>query len=214
MYQFDNFVKHNIEHGMLEQKFDLKVISKQTNQNQIVFPEQIHGKEIYICSGDEKGEIKGTDGLITKEKNQVLAIRTADCIPLFLYDYSKEKIGLIHAGFKGLIKGIIKEGIEKGKFNLETLLIGIGPHIRKDHYYLRGSNKKYYQKENLKKYFYKKNDKLYFSITELAIDQLVNNGVLRENIEDCRICTYCNKNFLSARKQGKNFNCFGSFIKL
>jgi len=213
MHQFYSFKQENIRHGSVGEKIDLNNILEVAEADKLVYPEQVHGKKIYLCQKDDEGIIKNVDGLITNNKEQALVIKTADCIPIFLYNSSKEKIGLIHAGFKGLIKGIIKNTIQN-YFNPKETIVGLGPHIRKDHYYLRGPNKKYYKENNLKRYFYKKDDKLYFSITELAKDQLLEEGIKKENIEDCGICTYCSNKFLSAREQGDEFECFGSFIKL
>jgi len=215
MYKFKKFNKKGIEHGVLEKKIELEkdidTIIQKTDTNRVVYPEQVHKEKVHICKSNDKRLIKNVDGLITDQKNQALLIRTADCIPVFLYDNSKNRVGLIHAGFKGLVKGIIKNTLSH--FNSKKTIAGLGPHIRKE-YYLRGDNKKYYKRKEFKNYFNKKEEKLYFSITKLAKDQLINNGILKENIEDCGICTYCSNNFLSARKQGKKFDCFGSFIKL
>lgn len=59
------------------------------------------------------------DGLVTTEKNVALVIRTADCLPVFMYaqadDLEAENggamVGLLHAGWRGLVKGLIPHSI-------------------------------------------------------------------------------------------------------
>lgn len=67
----------------------------------IVTGEQIHGDKIKVVTSKNPKTIPKTDGLITNRKNIFLAIFTADCVPVFLYDFKKEVVGLIHAGWKG-----------------------------------------------------------------------------------------------------------------
>jgi copper oxidase (laccase) domain-containing protein len=50
--------------------------------------------------------------MITKEKGIVLGVFSADCLPIFIFDQKREIIGLLHAGWKGGLKGIAKEAIK------------------------------------------------------------------------------------------------------
>jgi len=127
-----------------------------------------------------------------------------------------------------LIKGILEKAVEmmKKKFKSQgkDILVAIGPHIRVCHYWLRGKTYQKLKETKFKKYFLKKKGKIYpapftgrknrnhivsseekcgvyFNLTKLAINQLLKSGVKKENIEDCKICTYCHyKNFFSFRK--------------
>jgi copper oxidase (laccase) domain-containing protein len=64
--------------------------------------------------------------------------------------------------------------------------------------------------------------KIYFDITKAALDELSASGVLKRNIEDCGICTFCQyQKYYSARKKEENpeiykekLPCFGSIIGL
>ena len=49
------------------------------------------------------------DAVITNQKKLPIAVLTADCVPILLYDYKKNIIAAIHAGWKGAFKGIIKK---------------------------------------------------------------------------------------------------------
>jgi hypothetical protein len=51
------------------------------------------------------------DGIVSKKKNVILSILTADCAPILFYDNQKKIIGACHAGWKGALSGIIDNTI-------------------------------------------------------------------------------------------------------
>ena len=61
-----------------------------------------------------KKKIKA-DAIITNQKRLPIAVLTADCVPLLLYDSKEEIIAAIHAGWKGAFKGIINKKISSLK---------------------------------------------------------------------------------------------------
>ncbi len=54
-----------------------------------------------------------TDAFITRESGVILAIFTADCLPVFIYDPVTSAIGLAHAGWRGTLKGIAAKTLEE-----------------------------------------------------------------------------------------------------
>lgn len=73
----------------------------------IIFPTQTHSTNIIeIKTGKEN--LENCDGIFTSMKNNYsLGIVTADCAAICFYD--KEKYGIIHAGWRGLVNGIIEK---------------------------------------------------------------------------------------------------------
>lgn len=139
---------------------------------------QEHGKKIITITPGSS--IKRTaDGLITNQKNIVLLIKTADCLPILLFDKVKETIGLIHAGRKGISFGIHLSAIAKMKNNfgchLERLLVGIGPAICRRCY-----------------------DKI--DLAGLVMADFQKAGIKRENIEEARVCSFENQDFYSHQR--------------
>ena len=175
----------------------LKSIGYKTNAKNLVWAEQIFGAKVHICKvGDSGKTIKGADGLISNVRNQALAIVSADCVPILLYDPKvaegsafisprrsapgKEVVAALHGSRKSLLKGIVKKAVSKMVSTFHSrpadILIGIGPHIRKCHYFI--------------------------DLTKLVIGDLLKSGVKRKNIEDSKICTYCTaKKYFSHRKK-------------
>ena len=74
------------------------------------------------------------DAFITDEKNLPIAIRTADCVPVFIFDPIRRVIGLAHAGWRGTYKEIASKTVqrmqEKYASQPSDLKVVLGPCIR------------------------------------------------------------------------------------
>ena len=101
-----------------------------------------------------------TDGIFTKNKDISLKIKTADCLPIFFYNESPFIIGVVHAGWKGLKRGIIKETYKVIKNNIKdisTMQVLIGPSISQKNYEVHDEFFDYFES----KFIAKKNNKLF-----------------------------------------------------
>ena len=76
------------------------------------------------------------DAIITRCKGLGLAVVTADCVPIIIYDVKNKIIGCIHAGWKGAVSGIIKNTVSKIKMisSRNEIYASIGPCIGKGSY--------------------------------------------------------------------------------
>lgn len=70
---------------------------------------QVHGNHVYQM-GDNLPALQNADAHFTKQNHQALAIMTADCVPIMLYN--GESVGAIHAGWQGLAKNIIAQTVK------------------------------------------------------------------------------------------------------
>ena len=59
-----------------------------------------------------KNKLTG-DAIVSEVKNIGIGILTADCAPIFFYDHKKKIIGCIHAGWKGVLNGVIRNTVKK-----------------------------------------------------------------------------------------------------
>ena len=71
---------------------------------------QIHSDLIH-CVETVPGQTLAGDGLITAVPHLVLAVLTADCIPVILVDTKKHAVGVFHAGWRGTVKRIVEKGV-------------------------------------------------------------------------------------------------------
>ena len=144
------------------------------------------------------------DAIITDQKKLPIAVLTADCVPILLFDRKKKIIAAIHAGWKGAFKGIIKKVINfmirKG-CSKDNLIGALGPCIKQDSYNVRKDFiKKFIKKDKKNKVFFKyKNDVIYFNLTKFVKSQLKSINIT--NIDTINIDTFNKKNnFFSARQ--------------
>jgi YfiH family protein len=71
---------------------------------------QIHSDIIHCIDTIPDAQFVG-DGLITKTPGLVLAIQTADCLPIILVDPKHHAVGVFHAGWRGTLKRIVEKGV-------------------------------------------------------------------------------------------------------
>lgn len=104
----------------------------------ITRPQQTHSTQIKTISPDNYGEDHAVvDGLITQERGIPLAILTADCVPVLLYEPTIGLIGAVHAGWKGAVGGILNNTLEhivKLGGKADQLRVALGPCIHQESY--------------------------------------------------------------------------------
>jgi polyphenol oxidase len=71
---------------------------------------QIHSDLIHCVSKVPESGLAG-DGLITRTPGLLLAILTADCLPVILVDTKRRAVGVFHAGWRGTVKRIVEKGV-------------------------------------------------------------------------------------------------------
>lgn len=153
----------------------------------------IQRDNIKLVSNKDAGKIiANTDSLITNQKRIFLAITTADCLPIFIFDSKKEAVALIHAGWRSLTLGILGKTIKQMRKNFGSipgdLIIGIGPGIGICHFEVKEdvvSKLKQYRKA-----IQERNGKIFIDLKQIAFKQLVKEGVKQESIEINSDCTY------------------------
>ena len=94
---------------------------------------QIHSDLIH-CLDCVPEHILAGDGLITKTPGLLLAVLTADCLPVIVVDTKKRAVGIFHAGWRGTVKHIVEKGIGELRKNfasdLRDMIAAIGPGIQ------------------------------------------------------------------------------------
>ncbi len=91
--------------------FDLTLQKNKIFLKNVIIPNQRHSNNIIdIKTGKEN--LENCDGLITSNENYFsLGIKTADCAAITFYD--NNNYGIIHAGWRGLVNGIIEKMLDK-----------------------------------------------------------------------------------------------------
>jgi YfiH family protein len=161
---------------------------------------QVHGVEI----ATPETLPAEADGILAtwEELAKPLAIKTADCLPIFI-EGNRGVLGL-HAGWRGLAKGILK----RAELSLiQPRRAFLGPSIQACCFEVSGDFEKEFP-EN--KNFKVKGKKFFFDLQNEAIDQL--SSLFPDLIiEDSKICTACDKKFHSYRRDKtseRNWNLY------
>lgn len=183
----------------------------------MVAAEQVHGTAIKRVEFLERGRgaqdystaFQAIDALITKEKGVVLTTYYADCVPIFLLDPRTPAIALIHAGWKGTVGGIVAKTISEmvNQFGspVEEIIAAIGPSIGPCCYEVDSK-----VAEPVESFFGASSNKLLKStrpnhwlldLWEANRLQLLDNGVLADNITLPGFCTFCEESFFSYRRE-------------
>ncbi len=151
---------------------------------------------------DYAGAIPGADGLVTDEINLPLAILTADCLPVFLYDPQGPAAGIVHAGWRGTKAEITTQAIKlmRKQFNtqLKNLKLIFGPCIRSCCYEVDRDLEGAFRGK-----LAKRGNRLFLDLAALNKREALDAGVGEKNILDSGLCTSCrNGEFFSFRREG------------
>ena len=200
---------------------NLKIVRKKiSNKSEEIFlVKQIHGNKFLFLRKNLniKNRSVSADAIITEKKNLPIAVLTADCVPILIFDKKKKMIAAIHAGWRGAYKGIIQKVI-KFMFNQgcdqKNMIVAIGPCISMSNYEVKKQFKdKFIKKDEKNIQFFKNNkNKIYFDLQKYVKKQVKLNKI--KNIDLINVDTFNIKNnFFSARRSLKlNHNDYGRNI--
>ena len=87
---------------------------------------QVHGSRVIRHPGTVTAAPEA-DAAITEEAGQVLAVLTADCLPVVFIGREGRRLGVAHAGWRGLAAGVLERTVEA--LGAEDLLAWMGPAI-------------------------------------------------------------------------------------
>jgi len=91
-----------------------------------VWLEQVHGTEVLDLNA---GGQRPADGAVTSRPGIVCVVMTADCLPVLFCDRRGRRIGIAHAGWRGLLHGVLPAAIRAMSTEPAQLLAWLGPAI-------------------------------------------------------------------------------------
>jgi polyphenol oxidase len=109
-------------------------------RDDFVFAGQVHGAGVRVVGAADRGSgafalddvIGDTDALVTSSPNVVLAILTADCVPIVLHDPVARVLACVHAGWRGTVAGVAQAAVAAMQAlgsRPGDVIAGIGPAI-------------------------------------------------------------------------------------
>lgn len=201
---------------------NLKIVGNKikTKRKKIILLNQVHGNKFHYISTNSKlkNKFEG-DALVTDRKNTPIAVLTADCAPILVYDDSKEMIAAIHAGWKGAYKSIVKKVVKfmiKKGCSPQNITAAIGPCISSNNYEVREDFiKKFIKKDKKNIIFFKKaKHKNYFNLNKYIHFQLKSLSIKKIDIIDKDTFIRKNNLFSARRSISRNENDYGRNISI
>jgi YfiH family protein len=94
------------------------------------FARQVHGADVLVA--ERPGHAGQADALVTERRGLPLAILTADCLPIVIYDPAGRRLAAVHAGWRGTVKSVARAAVDhlvEAGSSPDGLVVGVGPAI-------------------------------------------------------------------------------------
>ncbi|HUQ51582.1 MAG TPA: peptidoglycan editing factor PgeF [Gammaproteobacteria bacterium] len=93
--------------------------------------EQVHGTRVLDL---ERDAVVPADAAVTSGSAKVCTVMTADCLPVLLCDRAGTRVGVAHAGWRGLLDGVLPAAVSAMRVPAAQLLAWLGPAISQTAY--------------------------------------------------------------------------------
>jgi polyphenol oxidase len=100
---------------------------------------QVHGNAVHMAlPAPHEGDPPEGDALVTNVPGLVLAVRTADCVPVLLAAPNGRAVAAIHAGWRGLAARVLQAAVERLRAAFAvtpaSIVAALGPSMGPEHY--------------------------------------------------------------------------------
>ena len=211
----DPYKSLNCSYYVGDQSINVKknheLILKRLNFEKSFSVKQVHSNKV-VCAEDhfnKNTEIEA-DAIICKSFDLAISVTTADCAPILIFDRKELIVGVAHAGWKGAVKGITDNLIERFQMNgslIENILVAIGPCIGKASFEVKSDMINACIKEDClsERFFINKSNSDFFDLGGYLVKKLENKGLIF--IDHIDEDTYENsEKFFSHRRETKKNN--------
>jgi YfiH family protein len=162
------------------------------NDKMVSYQKQVHKDSIREVNS--YGNCGESDALITTRKNLGLAISSADCPAIFIYDPVIKVIAAVHSGWRGTELRILKKTIQKLKENYKS-----SPSNSQINYEVGEEVASKFDSGFVKK----DKNKFYLDLAGANFKMLIESGVNKNNIQVSTLCTFEYEDLLhSYRRDG------------
>jgi YfiH family protein len=172
---------------------------------------QIHSQNVLAVDKNNPPQTPA-DGMAANDRDIVLSVTVADCLPIFLLDTKSGAFGIVHSGWKGT--GIVAVALNLMKKNWGTLPIDVaailGPCIDSCCYRVDQERAFLFEKDFGADCVRKFGGEFFLDMKTANVKLLTEAGV--ENIALCNDCTYTDKRLGSFRREGNQFTHMAAFI--
>jgi YfiH family protein len=182
---------------------------------------QTHSDIVRIIAKYPHEKMEG-DALVTERPGNLLIIKTADCLPVLVVDPQKRVVAAVHCGWRGTLKNVIGKTIRMIAQNfgsdLSYLRVALGPCIDKSCYEVGEDVRERFEHHGISNGNFDrhptKREKYLFDLRGANRAQILSMGVPREQIFSVDLCTYCENDLFSYRRDKAHAGRLVNFIGL
>ena len=192
------------------------------SQYRRVETKQVHGCHVFVPPPEliKPRDVLPADAIVSDRPGLMLTIRTADCVPILMSDRRGRIAAAIHAGWRGLLAGVIGQTVhlitQRFEFERKQLIAAIGPCIQFDQYEIGQELADAFRIAGLSDAIQQDNcHKPHVNLRTAAVMQLNTSGVCDDAIDQTDRCTYRDASeFFSHRRDGENTGRMAAVIAL
>jgi YfiH family protein len=96
--------------------------------------DQVHGTQVIAAQTLLPDQPPQADACYTDHYGIACAVMTADCLPVLLCDLDGQQVAAVHAGWRGLLAGILENTVREFNVSAENILVWLGPAISQSHF--------------------------------------------------------------------------------
>lgn len=140
-----------------------------------------------------------TDGLMTREKGVLLITKTADCVPILLWNKKEKIIAALHCGWRGFFRGILEsfqKTCQDQGIRISNFSFFLGPHLRVEDFEVEQDFIDQIPADK-KSFMILDNNKSHYNLTQGVIATLQSFGIA--DLHDSGISTYNSRDYFSYR---------------
>ncbi len=164
---------------------------------QLITVNQVHGAD--VLSADLVTATSDADALTYSSNDLALAVLVADCVPLLLVDSASARFAVVHAGWRGLHRGVIARALSAFS-DPPAVYAFVGPSISVEAYQV-GPDVAQYFEDVPEAIWHDEGDRSRLDLRHLAVRQLVAGGMSDQNVETSSQVTDGGEVFFSDRAQ-------------
>jgi hypothetical protein len=184
---------------------------------------QTHSDIIRVITQFPQEKMEG-DVMVTNLPGILLIIKTADCLPVLVVDTQNRAVGAVHCGWRGTRKRVIEKALRTMQrsygSDFASLCVALGPCISRTCYEVGEDVREKYKGEGLQRGVFddhpSKKKKYLFDLKGANRAQILAMGIPENNIFSVDLCTHCEEDLFSYRRDrghaGRLINFIGILL--
>jgi YfiH family protein len=182
-----------------------------------VLCQQVHGNGVLVVDAtvdrDPFVQLGEADAMISKLLGMVLVIKTADCVPIILFDSVSRAVAVIHSGWKGTLANVIAETVstmtQKYETNPADIYAAIGPSICGKHYDVSETTDGRIERfaeafDHDPGIIIRAGEQTSLDLPAACVKQCLQAGIPKDRVDVSGICTYESAQWPSYRRDGED----------